>query len=107
MYRIAVEKANQLLGGWPEDEAVIAMLEGLVMPSPGGYTYIRPDNHQAYKDGITGISRNVPDYPFQILDPKRITTVPIRNITAPPGWKKVEPTAAYTWVNETWPSVGG
>jgi len=107
MVRIAIEKANRLLGGWPEDEAIIAMLEGLFMPSPGGYVYIRPDNHQAYKDGITGFSMNSPEYPFQVLDPKRIITVPIRSITAPPGWKKADPTSAYTWVNETWPTVSG
>jgi branched-chain amino acid transport system substrate-binding protein len=107
MVRLAIEKANQLLGGWPPDEAIIAMLEGLSMPSPGGYISIRPDNHQAYKDGITGFSMNAPDYGFQVLDPKRIISVPIRSITAPPGWKKVDPTAAYTWVNETWPAVTG
>jgi branched-chain amino acid transport system substrate-binding protein len=107
MFRLAAEKANKLVGGWPEDEAIIAMLEGLFMPSPGGYIYIRPDNHQAYKDGITGLSKNSADYGFQALDPKSIISIPIRNITAPPGWKKVEPTAAYTWVNETWPTVGG
>ena len=38
-------------------------------------------------------------------DPKRIITVPIRNITAPPGYPKGEPTATYKWIEETWPQA--
>ena len=37
---------------------------------------------------MTGFSKNVAEYPFQILDPARMITIPIRNITAPPGWPK-------------------
>lgn len=108
MLKTAVEKANKLAGGWPDDEAIIAMLEGMMYPGPAGYLYIRPDNHQAYKDAVTGFSVNAPDFPFQILDPKRIITIPIRNITAPPGWGDKygkEPTATYTWIDKTWPKV--
>jgi branched-chain amino acid transport system substrate-binding protein len=37
-------------------------------------------------------------------------TIPIRNITAPPGWPKPgnghnDPTATYNWIKETWPQV--
>ena len=74
-------------------------------PGPAGYVYIRPDNHQGYKDAVTGFTLNSPDYPFQILDPKRMITIPIRNITAPPGWPKGEPTSTYTWIEKTWPKV--
>jgi branched-chain amino acid transport system substrate-binding protein len=105
MLRIAVEKANQLVGGWPDDQAIIAMLEGLMYSSPAGYVYIRPDNHQGYKDAITGFLLNSADYPFPVLDPRRVVEVPIRNITAPPGWPKGEPTATYKWIEETWPRV--
>src|SRR5438034_7017380 len=42
-------------------------------------------------DAVTGFSKNVAEYPFPILDPARIITIPIRNITAPPGWPKGEP----------------
>ena len=105
MLKTAVEKANKLMGGWPDDDAIISQLEGLMHPSPAGYTYIRPDNHQGYKDAMTGFSINSPDYPFQILDPNRIITIPIRNITAPPGWPKGEPTSTYTWIDKTWPTV--
>jgi branched-chain amino acid transport system substrate-binding protein len=109
MLKAAVEKANKLAGGWPSDEAVINQLEGLSMAGPAGYIYIRPDNHQGYKDAVTSISVNSPDYPFQILDPKRMVTIPIRNITAPPGWPKPtreDQTSTYTWIEQTWPKVG-
>src|SRR5438128_9522890 len=105
MLKDAVERANRLVGGWPEDDAIIGQLEGLGFTGPAGYMYIRPDNHQAYKDAITGFSKNVPEYPFPILDPDRIITIPIRNITAPPGWPKREPTSTYSWIEETWPAV--
>jgi branched-chain amino acid transport system substrate-binding protein len=105
MLKMAVEKANKLAGGWPEDDAIISMIEGMMIAGPGGYTYMRPDNHQGYKDAITGFSKNVPEYPFPILDPNRIITIPIRNITAPPGWPKGEPTSTYTWIDQTWPVV--
>src|SRR5438067_12535120 len=103
--KTALEKANKLMGGWPDDDAIIGQLEGMMIPGPGGYVYIRPDNHQGYKDAITGFSKNTPDYPFPILDPARIITIPIRNITAPPGWPKGEPTSTYTWIDQTWPTV--
>ncbi len=105
MLKTAVEKANKLVGGWPEDDAIIPMLEGMMYPGPAGYVYIRPDNHQGYKDAVTGFTVNSPDYPFQILDAKRMITIPIRNITAPPGWPKGEPTSTYTWIEKTWPKV--
>jgi branched-chain amino acid transport system substrate-binding protein len=103
MLKTAIEKANKLAGGWPSDDAIISQLEGMMLAGPGGYTYIRPDNHQGYKDAITGFTKNVPEYPFPILDPARIITIPIRNITAPPGWPKGEPTSTYTWIDKTWP----
>ncbi len=105
MLKAAIEKANHFVGGWPDDDAIISMLEGMGYAGPGGYVYIRPDNHQGYKDTITGFSKNVPEYPFPILDPDRIITYPIRNITAPPGWPKGDPTSTYTWIEQTWPTA--
>jgi branched-chain amino acid transport system substrate-binding protein len=103
--KTAIEKANKLMGGWPDDDAIISQIEGMMYPGPGGYVYIRPDNHQGYKDAIIGFSKQVPEYPFPILDPDRIITIPIRNITAPPNWPKGEPTSTYTWIDQTWPQV--
>ena len=105
MLKAAIEKANHLAGGWPDDDAIISMLEGMMMAGPAGYVYIRPDNHQGYKDALIGFSKNVPEYPFPILDPARIITIPIRSITAPPGWPKGEPTSTYTWIDKTWPTI--
>jgi branched-chain amino acid transport system substrate-binding protein len=105
MLKGAIEKANHFLGGWPDDDAIISQLEGMGYSGPGGYVYIRPDNHQGYKDTIIGFTKNVPEYPFPIYDPDRIITFPIRNITAPPGWPKGEPTSTYTWIDQTWPTV--
>jgi branched-chain amino acid transport system substrate-binding protein len=101
----AIERANKLAGGWPDDDAIVGQLENLGMAGPAGYIYFRQDNHQAYKDAITGFSKNVAEYPFQILDPNTAITIPIRNITAPPGWPKGEPTSTYTWIDKTWPKV--
>jgi branched-chain amino acid transport system substrate-binding protein len=107
LLKLAIEKANKMVGGWPDDEAIIAMLEGISWASPAGYIHIRPDNHQGYKDAVTGFLMNSPDFPFPVLDPKRVVAVPIRSITAPPGWPKGEPTATYKWIEETWPKVSG
>ena len=108
--KIAIERANKLAGGWPENDAIISQLEGLGLDAPSGYLYIRPDNHQGYKDAVTGFSKNLPDYPFPVWDPNRIITIPIRNITAPPNWPKPgtthnESTAAANWLKTTWPKV--
>lgn len=110
MLKKAVERANKLAGGWPETEAIIGELEGLSITGPGGYYHIRPDNHQAYKDAVTGFSMNSPDYKFQILDPNRMIQIPIRSITAPPNWPKPgtshnDPTATYNWIKKTWPKA--
>src|SRR5882724_1305393 len=112
MLKQAIEKANKLAGGWPDDEAIIGQLEGLGFDAPSGYLYIRPDNHQGYKDAVTGFSKNLPDYPFPVFDPDRIITIPIRNITAPPNWPKPgkghnESTAAADWIKKTWPKATG
>ena len=103
--KAAIEKANHLVGGWPEDDAIIAMLEGMMIAGPAGYVYIRPDNHQGYKDALIGFSKNTDEYPFPVLDPARIITIPIRSITAPPGWPKGEPTSTFTWIDKTWPQM--
>ncbi|MEE9560265.1 MAG: ABC transporter substrate-binding protein [Acidiferrobacterales bacterium] len=111
LYKAAVEKANQLVGGWPEDDAIISLLEGMGLDTPAGYLYIRPDNHQGDKDTVTGISKNIAKYPFPVWDPESIITIPVRNITAPPNWPKPgqggneESTATAHWIKTTWPKA--
>jgi branched-chain amino acid transport system substrate-binding protein len=112
LLKLAVEKANKLVGGWPDDEAIISQLEGLGWDSPAGYIQIRPDNHQGYKDAVTGFSKNVAEFPFPIWDPQKIITIPIRNITAPANWPKPgtshnDVTSAYNWIKTTWPTANG
>ena len=94
-------------GGWPDDDAIIAMLEGMGMDTPAGYLYIRPDNHQGYKDTVIGMTKNDPAYDFPVWDQRSIITIPIRDITAPPNWPKPgaghnESTAAANWLKTTW-----
>jgi len=106
--KLAIERANKLTGGWPDDEAIISQLEGLGYAGPAGYVWIRPDNHQGYKDAMTGFTKNYPNYSFQTLDTSRVITIPIRNITAPPGWpapKDASTTRTYDWIDKTWPKV--
>jgi len=112
MIKNAIERANKLAGGWPEDEAIISQLEGLGMDTPSGYLYIRPDNHQGYKDAVTGFSKNNPEYPFMTWDTDRVITIPIRNITAPANWPTPghghnESTAAADWIKKTWSKAVG
>jgi len=107
LLKAAVERANQLVGGWPDDEAIIGQLEGLGINSPAGYLYLRPDNHQGYKDAVIGMTKNVPEYQFPVWDPKSVITISIRDITAPPNWPKPgqghnESTAAANWLKTTW-----
>lgn len=109
-FKGAVEKANQMAGGWPDDDMIIAQLEGMGLNSPAGYVYIRPDNHQGYKDSVTGMSKIDPKYPFAVWDPDSVISIPIRDITAPPDWPKPgttheESTAAADWLKKTWPKV--
>ncbi len=105
MYKFAVERANKLMGGWPDDEAIISQLEGLGYTGPAGYVYFRPDNHQGYKDAMTGFTKNFDSYKFQVLDPTSVITIPIRNITAPPGWPPDDVSRTHKWISETWPKV--
>jgi branched-chain amino acid transport system substrate-binding protein len=112
LLKLAVEKANKLVGGWPDDEMIISQLENLGWDSPAGYIQIRADNHQGYKDAVTGFSRNDAAYPFPVWDPDRIITIPIRNITAPAHWPKPgtshnDVTSAYNWIKTSWPLAKG
>jgi branched-chain amino acid transport system substrate-binding protein len=109
MLKEAIERANRLTGGWPDDEAIIGQLEGLGYVGPAGYIFFRPDNHQGYKDAMTGFTKNYPNYPFQSMDTNRVITIPARNVTAPPGWPapRGDDTRTYDWINKTWPKVSG
>jgi branched-chain amino acid transport system substrate-binding protein len=97
------------LGTWPEPSQIITMLEGMVMATPAGYLYIRPEDHSGFKPTVVGFSKNVPEYPFPIWDPDRIIVQDVRNVSAPPDWPKPgdghdDPSATYNWIKTTWPT---
>ncbi len=108
MYTAAVERASKKSGGgWPETDAIIAELETAEMNGPAGHVYVRKDNHQAYKEAITGFSKNTAQYEFPVWDTNEVITIPIKNLTSPPGWPKPgnghnDPTATYNWIKTTW-----
>lgn len=109
MYQAAVERASKASGGgWPEVDAIIAQLETAEMNGPAGHIYMRKDNHQAYKEAITGFSKNTAQYEFPIWETGSIITIPIKNLTSPPGWPKPgeannnDSTATYNWIKATW-----
>jgi branched-chain amino acid transport system substrate-binding protein len=112
LFKNAVEKANQQLGGgWPEDDAVIKQLEGLSIEAPAGLVTVRKDDHRAFKDVKVGFSKNLPDYPFPVWDPERIMTIPVDAMTAPPSWPKPgkghnDPSATVNWIKTTWKKAG-
>jgi branched-chain amino acid transport system substrate-binding protein len=108
LMKTAIEKANRFVGGWPEVDDILTMMEGMMMASPAGYIFIRPEDHSAFKQAVVGFSKNVDEYPFPIWDPERIRTFDVRTITAPPDWPKPgdghnDPSATYNWIKETWP----
>ena len=86
--KTAIERANKLVGGWPDTDAIIGQLEGLSIAAPSGYVSIRREDHRAFKDVVVGFSKNLPDYPFPVWDPNRVMTMAVRNMTAPPNWPK-------------------
>lgn len=111
LFKTAVEKANQEVGGWPEDDAIIKHLEGLSLEGPAGLVTIRKEDHRAYKDVKVGFSKNLPEYDFPVWDPDRIITIPINTVTAPPTWPKRgdghnDPSATANWIKTTWREAG-
>ena len=111
MYKEAVERASKAAGGgWPETDRVIAELETSTYNGPAGHVYMRKDNHQAYKDCITGLSKVTAQYPFPVWDLNSVITIPVNRVTAPAGWPKPgqghnDPTATYNWIKTTWPKA--
>jgi branched-chain amino acid transport system substrate-binding protein len=111
MYVSAVERSSKAANGaWPETDAVIAELETAETIGPAGHIYVRKDNHQAYKDCITGLSARSSAYPFPVWDLASVITIPIKDVTAPANWPKPgqghnDPTATYNWIKTTWPKA--
>ncbi len=83
--KAAIERAYTIYGGWPTQEQVAEALEGLMIPTPGGYRYMRPEDHQSMGYAVTGLTKQDPKFGFAILDPAE--AVPPEEM-APPGGVK-------------------
>ena len=107
MLEMAIEPANKLMGGWPDDEMIISQLENLGMSGPAGYVYFRPDNHQAYKDAVTGFSMNSQGLPVPDPRPEAHDHHPDPQHHGASQLARTvdEPDATYTWIDKTWPKV--
>jgi branched-chain amino acid transport system substrate-binding protein len=91
-YKNAVEKAGDLVGGWPTIEEISKAAVGLSIQTPSGHLMIRED-HNGIEDVLLGFSKGVPEFPFPILDPKRMEVFPAHVVNAPVGIRTVD------WIN--------
>ena len=92
MYKTALEKAAALVGGWPTIEEISEAAVGLSIQTPSGHLMIRED-HNGIEDVLLGFSKRVPDFPFPILDPKRMEVFPAHMVNPPVGIRTVD------WIN--------
>ena len=65
--KAAVEKARSL-----ETDALIEAFEGLILMTPGGRRYFRPEDHQAMYEVPWGKTVEDRRYPIRILDDLRV-----------------------------------
>jgi branched-chain amino acid transport system substrate-binding protein len=91
-YKNAVEKAAKTAGGWPSADEIAKAMNGLSFPTPSGTLTFRED-HNAIEDVLVGITKLTPQYPFPILDPKRLEVFPAKDVIAPVGTRTVD------WIN--------
>ena len=92
LYKHAVEKAAKSSGGWPSKEEIAKAMSGLTFPTPSGNITIRED-HSATEDVLVGFSKLTPQYPFPILDPKRMEVFTASQVLPPVGIRTVD------WIN--------
>lgn len=95
-YKVAVEKASSLVGGWPTIDQTAKAMGNLSFETPSGYLVIDKD-HNAREDCLVGISKMTKDYPFPILDPARLMVFPSFQVNAPAG------ISTEDWIN-SWQS---
>jgi len=88
-YKNAVERAATLVGRWPTIEEIAKAAVGLSIQTPSGHLMIRED-HNGIEDVLLGFSKSVPEFPFPILDPKRLEVFPAHMVNAPVGIRTVD-----------------
>ncbi len=104
LYKQSAEKASRLVGGWPSSDDIVSIMSGSSILGPAGIVNIRPDNHQGYKNAVTGFSKRSNKYPGVSSIQDNQIVIPVEKLSAPPGWKG-EPTGAYDWIQKTWPRM--
>lgn len=72
-------------GAWPTQDQVIKAFEGVEYRVPPGRTMTIRGDHNGIEPAIIGITKQVPQYPFAILD--RITVFPPSEVNPPLGVK--------------------
>jgi len=102
MLKAAIDKANKLSGGCPRTTHHRAA-RGHDDDRAGGYVYIRPGQPSGIQGRADRLHKNVPEYPFPILDPARIIrSRPEQSRRRLAG--QGEPTSTYP-DRQTWPVV--
>jgi branched-chain amino acid transport system substrate-binding protein len=91
-YKAAVEKAASIVGGWPTVDEIAHAMAGLSIETPSGHLAIT-ENHDGVEDVLVGFTKLTPEYPFPILDPKRIEVFPADLINPPVGIRTED------WIN--------
>jgi branched-chain amino acid transport system substrate-binding protein len=80
MWKSAIEKASSLVGGYPDHTEVIPILENMGFYGPAGYVWFRKQNHQGYKNAVTGVGGEDPTYPFATMT--EVISIPIEKVSA-------------------------
>ncbi len=104
LYKQSVETASKLVGGWPSSDDIVNVMAVSSILGPAGIVSIRRDNHQGYKNAVTGFSKRSNQYPGVPTIQDNQIVIPVEKLSAPPGWKG-EPTGAYDWISKTWPRM--
>ncbi len=95
MLKDAIEIAAQEVGGYPDDEEVIPVLETYSTYGPAGYIQVRKKNHQCYKNAVIGMTGTSPEYDFAVMS--EVLVLPIEKVSAP-----AEYNTSKQWL-ESWP----
>jgi len=66
MWKTAIEIFYEENGYWPDHEEVCRTIEGMTFASPGGWRYIRPEDHECLVDDVWGVTKYVEPEKFKV-----------------------------------------
>lgn len=95
MLKDTIEIAAQEVGGYPEDEEVVPVMERYSTYGPAGYIQVRKQNHQCYKNAVIGVTGESPEYDFEVMS--EVLVLPIEKVSAP-----AEYPTSKSWL-DSWP----